>query len=60
MRLRNFECSAAQNSFEVVLLQVVLNEASWRIIFNDPSIREIEFGDAYDNIPPQVHPLPGK
>jgi len=32
---------------------VVLNEANWRIIFNDPSIREMEFGDAYDNIPTQ-------
>ena len=39
---------------------MVLNEANWRIIFNDPSFREMEFGDAYDNIPPQVQPLPGK
>ena len=30
-----------------------MNEATWQIIFNDPCIREMEFGDAYDGIPPQ-------
>ena len=46
---------------EWLVSQVILNEATWRIIFNDPCIREMEFGDAYDNIPLQVvQTLPGK
>jgi len=32
---------------------VIMNEPTWQIIFNDPCIREMEFGDAYDGIPPQ-------
>jgi len=33
---------------------VITNENTWRIILSDPCIREIEFGDAYDTIPPKA------